>query len=71
VGDAAVALSKGLSSRAGGEFSAPDAGTSLEVVDPLLGLCSPAGGEFCAGLCIAGEGASATFLARPVDWDLS
>jgi hypothetical protein len=46
VGDAAVELSKGLSSCAGGEFSVPGAGTSPAVVDPLLGLCSPAGGEF-------------------------
>jgi hypothetical protein len=46
VGDAAVGLSKGRSSRAGGEFSIPGAGASPAAVDPLLGLCSPAGGEF-------------------------
>ena len=46
VGDAAVGLSKGLSSRAGGEFSIPGAGASPAAVDLLLGLCSPADGEF-------------------------
>src|SRR5262245_4356432 len=46
VGDAAVGLSKGLSSRAGGEFSVPDPGASPAAVDGAVGLCSPAGGEF-------------------------
>jgi len=46
VGDAAVGLSKGLSSRAGGEFSVPDAGASPAAVDRAVGLCPPAGGEF-------------------------
>jgi len=46
VGDAAVGLPRGLSSRAGGEFSVPDAGASPAAVDRAVGLCSPAGGEF-------------------------
>ena len=46
VGDAAVGLSKGVSSRAGGESSILGGGAPPAAVDLALGLCSPAGGEF-------------------------
>ena len=68
MGDAAVDLSKLFSSRAGGSGGGTLFSTTAKAEAPASGTeDSLAGSGFRAGLCIAGAGASATFLVRAVD----